>query len=313
MRLYWLLCICILCMEVHAQIVLLLPGENNAGIQVLQELQQLKSPDQPVSVPEQFPSENDKLKIEIQIDSTIYFQGKAINLLIKARNMSEEILSINISRFDMIRLDDNIYIQPVNAARLGEIMILKPQEENYTSIYLLPFYSSLLTDWQDTTLYQHHFMSPGRYRFKVDMDYRDGHSRIAESNTIEFEIAPLPDTLWKYLKIVRAAGSTKADEAVLLAEKYNGAFFEYDILSAFVTARNQDKEETIDQRQQRWRFIVKYLQKYPNSGYASSLSNRIIEIKEHYPELFEANKDWLLDQNTWIGLILTNKLNRKEK
>lgn len=291
------------------------------------ELKQYEPIGQPVSTPEQFPSENDKIKFEIQIDSTIYYQGKAINLLIKITNISDHPIKLTGQvPFSMYNISRAASIFPVNGVYyFSGNTVLEPGEDYYNSTDLLQWYSSYNNDWRDTTVFQHHYMGAGEYSFKAGMEFKFQQSgqhylrppEKATSNEIRFEIIALPDSLSDNFKMVKGTSRADAVKYISNLQNYAGSFFEYEYWSGLIASRYHlnyyTRNETEEGKQQRYQFILNFLRKYPNTGFATNLIDWIIKIKADYPPLFETNKDWLLDQNTWIGLILTNELNRRTK
>lgn len=297
------------------------------GSIIYRELKQYEPIGQPISTPEQFPSENDKIKFEIQIDSTIYYQGKAINLLIKITNISDHPVKLTgLVPFSMYNISRAASIFPVNGVYyFSGNTVLEPGEDYYNSTDLLQWYSSYNNDWRDTTVFQHYYMGAGEYSFKAGMEFdiqQSGQhylrlSEKATSNEIRFEIIALPDSLSDNFKMVKGTSRADAGKYISNLQNYAGSFFEYEYWSGLIASRYHQnyytRNETEEGKQQRYQFILNFLRKYPDTGFAYDLSDRLMEMKAEYPELFEANKDWLLDKNTWIGLMLTNKPNRREK
>ncbi|MCK6615172.1 MAG: hypothetical protein L6Q47_13110 [Ignavibacteriaceae bacterium] len=167
--------------------------------------------------------QSDDLKIEIFIDSTRYFRGKAINLFMKITNKTlQKLKYFGTGNFNLKSLETNMAIKDVNGNHKGTAIEIESGATHYYSYSLLPFYAH---KGEDTIVYKPHYVGLGRYSFSVSINIAGGIK--VNSNSINFEIIPLPEEYKMYYDLLDSSQFSR-QKKINNYEKYNDSFFGYE-------------------------------------------------------------------------------------
>lgn len=255
--------------------------------------------------------QSDDLKIEIFIDSTRYFSGKAINLFIKITNKTlQKLKYFGTGNFNLKSLETNMAIKDVNGNHKGTAIEIESGATHYYSYSLLPFYAH---KGEDTIVYKPHYVGLEWYSFSVSINIAGGIK--VNSNSINFEIIPLPEEYKMYYDLLDSSQFFR-QKKINNYEKYNDSFFGYEFYTELLTSlylnRNYS-EETPEEKEKADDFVIKYLTKYPNSGHTSRLVRVLVQKVENDPIWFAENKQRLLNDSTWTSILLRDRLERRKK
>lgn len=253
---------------------------------------------------------SEDLKIEITLDSTLYYRGKAISLFMKITNKSLQRLKYNgIGQFNLKNLETNMEIKDVNGIHDGIPFGIEPGATHYYSFSLLPFYAH---QGEDTILYAPHYVGLGRYSFSVTTNLAGGIK--VNSNSTNFEIIPLPEEYKMYYDLLHSKKNSVQD-LIDDYENHKDSFFGYEFYTELIRSigLNLRRLKTPEAKEQAEDYVIKYLAKYPNSGYAYRLVHVLVQKVENDPVWFAENKQRLLNDSTWTSILLRDRLERRKK